>query len=113
ARWVNCADASLNEGKRLSGEAPPPGFRSLCRQREWYNVARLVNAKSRRLELPIQLNKRSRYLICVHNEPLFVATVSVNNPDCSPPVIYGCDPAQTPTAFLEIREDYCDTFDFP
>src|SRR5262249_42108526 len=27
-RLVNCATAGLNEGKKLSGEAPSPGFRS-------------------------------------------------------------------------------------
>src|SRR5262249_8146779 len=27
-RLVNCATADLNEGKKLSGEAPSPGFRS-------------------------------------------------------------------------------------
>src|SRR5437016_1918943 len=43
-RLVNCATAGLNEGKKLSGEAPSPGFRPwflLCLAKNLANLSRL------------------------------------------------------------------------
>jgi hypothetical protein len=38
---------------------------------------------------PLQFQKRSQLFVGVHNEPLAIVAVCVNNPDCSPITIHG------------------------
>jgi hypothetical protein len=52
-----------------------------------------------------KFQKRSQLFIRTHNETFPIATMRVSNPDRSPFGIDGCDPADTPTSFLEIVDD--------
>jgi hypothetical protein len=56
----------------------------------------------------LQFQKRIQLFIGLHNEPLSVTAMCVNNPDCSPVGINRCDTAPTPSGFAEIVSD-----DFP
>jgi len=51
---------------------------------------------------PFQFQKRSPLFIGVHNEPLSIVAVCVNNPDQSPVPIHRRKTAPTPTGFAEI-----------
>src|SRR5947209_16751143 len=52
-RLVNCATAGLKEGKKLSGEALSPGFRSWCLE-ILQKITPASQDNSQRLEPPIQ-----------------------------------------------------------
>jgi hypothetical protein len=88
-RLVNCPTESLKEGKKLSGEAPSPGFRP------WFcipftkNLASLASQFDADTNRQFQFQQRNQLFIPAHNETPSVAAMRVSNPDCSPFVING------------------------
>jgi hypothetical protein len=60
-------------------------------------LRQLVKPIRRGSDRRFEFQKRRQYFIGVHNEPLSVAAMRVNNPNRSPLTIQSRDPAQTPT----------------
>ena len=86
---VDSANRGSGRGEEPSGGNPPPDSNPFSNAEFGKNLARLSRQFAAGTNRRFQFQKRSQLIIRMHDEPLSVIPMRVNDPYCSPATIHG------------------------